>query len=98
MMTCPLCEGTGKSLERSPVPLTNMQFRIFKIVRGSPHGIEGRRLIDRVYADQRDGGPDFASRSVHVQICKMNGRLKAVGLQIKATARGRGGVYRLGRV
>lgn len=94
-IVCPCCNGIGEIEQKSPVQLTPMQFRIYDIVRRSPHGIEGPQLVDRVYADRADGGPDFASRSVHVQIKNMNERLAMAQENIHASSRGRGGLYRL---
>lgn len=51
------------------------------------------RLLNIIYADDRDGGPENANSSLHVTICKMNKILRAYGYQIRGK-RGRGAFYR----
>lgn len=96
-VVCPCCDGRGKIEERTPVPLTKLQTKIFNIVRKSQHGIEGPRLAEKVYADRADGGPVFAKDVIYLGIMHANKRLKSVGLKIKASARGPGSVYTLER-
>ena len=94
---CPCCEGRGTIEEESPVLLTPMQLKIYNIVRKSKHGIIGPELVSKIYADRIDGGPDWASVSMCVQIKNMNMRLAVVREKIKADTRGKGGRYRLHR-
>lgn len=95
---CPCCDGTGQIEERAPVPLSPLQFKVYDIIRKSVHGITGPHLVDRVYADRSDGGPDFASVSVHVMIKRINDKLKPHGQRLGATNRGIGGIFRLERL
>lgn len=95
---CPCCQGSGKIEEQAPVHLSPMQFKIYDIVRKSKYGIEGSRLVDKVYADREDGGPDNASISVHVSISILNRRLAPVKQRVGCHARGRGGIYKLVRL
>jgi hypothetical protein len=97
-IVCPCCLGAGEIEQQSPVHLSTMQLKIYDIVRRSKHGIVGEQLINKVYEDRRDGGPICARLSVHVQISNMNKRLAVVGQRVKATARGRGSVYKLERL
>ena len=90
-MKCPCCGGTGEIDPKAPVDLSPLQFRIYDIVRRAKDGIPGPLLIDRVYAHYPDGGPLTASRSVYVQIRRMNERLAAVRERVAST----GSVYRL---
>ncbi len=94
-MKCPCCNGSGEIKEHAPVYLSPMQFKVYDTIRRSPHGITGPRLVDKVYADRHDGGPDYASVSVHVMIKRINDKLKGKKQQIWATNRGRGGVFKL---
>lgn len=87
MIVCPCCGGTGRIEEKAPVPLPPMQFRIYDVVRRAKHGISGPRLIDAVYADRSDGGPEFAEQSVYVQIRNLNRRLAKVCLKVSANRR-----------
>lgn len=79
----------------APVHLSPLEYRIYDIVRKSKYGIPGPRLIDRVYADREDGGPDTAATSVYVTIKKANRKLKPAGIKIAGTTPGRGAVYKI---
>ena len=89
-MKCPCCNGTGK-VDGPPVHMSPMQNRVWDIVRHAADGIESAALIDRIYADRADGGPAYASKTVHVAICRLNKRLRLVDQRIH----GVGSVYRL---
>jgi hypothetical protein len=58
--------------------------RLVDIVGARPDGIAIGDLVDRVYADDPDGGPLTAPRSVNVLIHRANAQLAAQGYQIKA--------------
>jgi hypothetical protein len=92
---CPCCQGAGEIEELAPVDLPPMQFKIYDIVRKAKHGISGPRLINKVYEHRRDGGPEYAAISVHVQVINLNKKLAVVGQRVNATHRGTGGVYKL---
>jgi hypothetical protein len=96
-ITCPCCGGSGQIEEQGPVPLTPLQFKIYDAVWRSKYGIDSRTLIDRIYADRIDGGPDNPRNAICVTIKNMNLRLATVGQSIGGTTRGRGSVYRLQR-
>lgn len=97
-VTCPCCNGAGEIEPEAPVRLTPLQFKIYDIVRKSKHGILGPDLVRKVYADRADGGPDWASTSIHVQIKNMNGRLAVVGQMVRSDTRGVGGRFWLRHV
>jgi hypothetical protein len=96
-ITCPCCGGSGQIEEQAPVPLTPLQFKIYDAVRRSKHGLGSRALIDRVYADRIDGGPDNPINTICQTIKNMNARLAVVGQRVHGTTRGVGSVYRLQR-
>lgn len=94
-MKCPCCNGSGEvDDDVSPVHLSPLQFRIWDIVRKSPHGISIRDLVDRVYIDREDGGPEYATRCVWRTVWNANRRLAVVDQRIVST-KGWGSLYRL---
>jgi hypothetical protein len=92
---CPCCEGTGEIEDTIPLFLTPLQIEIYKATRDTKGGIGIDALINKLYGDRHDGGPDFAQDVVHVTIFNMNKRLAAIKEQVKANRRGAGAVYRL---
>lgn len=68
------------------------RYRIVESVMKQP-GMNLRELVDAVYRDAEDGGPDNAEVTVRTQVWHLNKRIKKLGLQISST-RGPGAVYR----
>jgi hypothetical protein len=90
--TCPTC---GQSLPQ-PKPrdlgLSPLRTRLFEIVqRAGDNGIATPDLVNLLYAEHPDGGPDSAGQVVRTLICKINKRLKPRGYEIKGRSYGRGG-------
>jgi hypothetical protein len=54
---------------------------LVNIISNRPDGIPIGDLVDQVYADDPDGGPVTAPRSVNVMIHKANAQLSAQGYQ-----------------
>lgn len=92
-ITCPCCAGKGEIDDVPPVPLTPMQLKIFNAVKRSPHGVGGDRLVDVIYADRVDGGPEYARVSLSVLIINANARLKAAGVEITTRVNGRRSLF-----
>ena len=91
---CPQCRRPF------PPPLIvsgSVRQRLLDIIGNRPDGISIGDLVELVYADDPDGGPVTALRSVNVMIHKANAQLAAQGYQIKAIWLGRGARYRLVR-
>jgi DNA-binding response OmpR family regulator len=90
---CPRCKQLipPKDLFRSqPV-----KARIYEFIAAHPEGVTRQQILDRVWADDIDGGPEFANVvSVHVKA--MRPILEREGVTITC-ARGRGATYRLER-
>lgn len=57
--------------------------------------IAARELADRVYANDPDGGPLWAVKSMPVLMRALRRRLVPFGITIEATTRGRGAAYYL---
>jgi DNA-binding response OmpR family regulator len=67
--------------------------RIFEYVAAHPEGVTRQQILDRVWSDDIDGGPEFANVvSVHVK--RMRPILEREGLTITC-ARGPGATYRI---
>ena len=94
MIVCPCCNGTGEIVEKCPVYLTPLQYRIWDLVRRSADGIGGRDLVDVIYAGNSNGEPPYAMTSVHVTIRNANVRLAAANQKIISNG-GRTSTYRL---
>lgn len=98
MIVCPCCGGRGEIEEGAPVPLSELEFRIYDTVRRATGGISGAKLLGKIYDHRIDGGPDQAQKTMHVTIWRMNRKLAAASLRVAATTRGVGGVYKLRRL
>lgn len=80
----------------SEVLLSRTQFRLFVLVAKARHGITPQHLVDALYADDPNGGPNTGRRAVCVQRVIANRKLKPLGICIESTGRGRaGGFYEL---
>ena len=91
-----VCECCGHPLPPYGVrgALTGVQLRIFDaIARAGQAGIPVRRIMEVVYADDVNGGPE-SMNIIAVVRKKMEPRLAAHGLQIKVR-RGPGAVWKL---
>lgn len=94
-IVCPCCHGAGRIKTHEPLPtyLPPIGAKIYRAVKARPGVIGGHDLVDIVYGDHRDGGPETAMDSIHVLINKMNKRLATVGECLKADRRGPGATY-----
>ncbi len=91
-----ICECCGHPLpdRHARLGLTRGQLRIFQIVeKAGTAGITRHDLMDKVYANDINGGPD-SQNVLNVQKTKMNLRLLKHGLRIAST----GGHYTLWRL
>ncbi len=68
--------------------LSPMQRAMIAVLRDGP--VRTTSLIDTLYGDREDGGPECAYTSVRVQIHKMRARLSACGIEIETVGEGRG--------
>lgn len=71
--------------------------RLIEILVDRPSGVSVRALADLVYADDPNGGPLAAQRSLNVIAHHANRQLATQGYRIRAEWRGRGAFYRLVR-
>ncbi len=92
---CPACQ---RPFPPALVVSGSVRQRLVNIVADRPDGIAIGDLVDQVYADDPDGGPVTAPRSVNVMIHKANKQLRAQGYQIQSMWLGRGARYHLVRV
>lgn len=56
-------------------PLTGIKSRIFNLIRLRP-GIGSNDLVNWVYSDDVNGGPDTGQKVIHVHINQINRRLR----------------------
>lgn len=94
---CPYC-GSGVALEYPDgLDLPPIRFKIFETVRRSgSRGIMPESLEEIVYADDPNGGPLGARKSIQVSISVLNKTLVSWGLRIRSGARGQ--PYKLERI
>lgn len=71
-------------LDRAPV-----SSRIFDALCAHPYGLTAKELVDIVYADDPDGGPDWAYESIGLCAWRINHKAKKEGLGVRI--RGHGG-------
>jgi hypothetical protein len=50
--------------------------RIFDLLCAHPYGLTCKQLIDRVYVDDSEGGPEWGVTGMHVTISLMRKRLR----------------------
>jgi DNA-binding response OmpR family regulator len=88
---CPHCRQVIPP--RNPFRDQPVKSRIYDYLVAHPEGVTRRQLMDAVWADDADGGPEFANVvSVHVKA--MRPILAREGVTISC-ARGPGATYRL---
>jgi hypothetical protein len=92
---CPCCGGSGSIEPAAPVPLSQMQFKIWSAIRQSRHGLSAPQIVERVYSDRIDGGPLHAKTCIYLTIRAANLRLKSAGVEIASTTGARGGIYKI---
>lgn len=98
-MKVPLCKCCGHPIvaDEIGVVLTPLQRRIFNIVKtAGTAGIRGKDIMELVYANVSNGGPD-STNIIAVVASQMNRRLAQFNLKIKGR-RGPGGMFTLERV
>lgn len=103
--TCPTC---GQSID-GPAPvkaladanLSVMQQKIVAALTSSyPNGIRTPAMVDIIYADDPDGGPDFAVYTLRMMMVRLRRKLKPHGWTVSVNKPGKSNVaiYRLERV
>ena len=95
---CPCCGAPVRveAWKKALSVLTPQQRRIAEIVASRP-GIRMIEVADLVYADDPDGGPEWAEASLAVQTCRANARLAPFGFAIRAGRGCRNG-YRVTKI
>lgn len=78
--------GCAVTRNGTSVRLSPTQYRIIFILRDRL--LSMRDLIDAVYADDPDGGPDNAKNTLLVTEANMNKRLLPLGIRVGADRRG----------
>ena len=100
-----VCACCGQTLPPKGLPrgveFTRRERMIFEVVQAAGKlGISSDRLFDRLYAADPDGGPLTGKKSMFVIIRRMNQKLAAVGLLVRAPGGGNGttGSYTLRKI
>lgn len=100
MITCPNCgyHHTGEDFasEVENVRLPRVEYDVILRLRQAAGAIvTNAQLVDFVYGDRPDGGPEAAEKCIQSHVCKARKRISAVGWTVTAE-RFRG--YRLERI
>lgn len=98
-MKVPVCKSCGHPIvaDEIGVVLTPLQRNIFNIVRrAGSAGIAGKDIMEVVYANVRDGGPD-STNIIAVVANQANRRLAQFNLKIQGK-RGPGGLFTIERL
>jgi len=96
MTTCPCCGATSRDLNPRVlveyIAVTPTERRIFDyFARHFGAWVQTADIVNSVYADDPNGGPDTAESSVNGLIARLRPKLQSVGLRID------GGSGRAGR-
>lgn len=67
--------------------------RIFDFISAHPEGVTRKQVIDHTYADDSEGGPEWAC-GISVMIRIINRKLVPHGLKVRSRG-GPGSIYRL---
>jgi len=57
--------------------------RIFDALCAAPYGLKMPELIDKVYGDRPDGGPEWAVTCIQVTVMNFNRRAKKNGRRLR---------------
>lgn len=91
MKCCPAC---GQTLP-DPELIKGITFRGKKqvilqaVFKAGKHGICNERLVELLYADDREGGPENPNNTISAHVWAINKILRPRGLQIRSSAIGR---------
>lgn len=79
-------DSVGRKWHMGPVAQ-----RIFDALTERPYGLRARQLADIVYADDPEGGPNWAETGIVVRIRHMNRRWEQHGIGLRIRSRGHWG-------
>lgn len=86
---CPCCGQTMPPRVDLGIKLSHMQQRIVdRVHRAGQHGILSTDLMDWLYADDLNGGPDSGRKCLSALICQLNKKLAKAGKRICAPVGG----------
>ena len=95
MVVCPCCAGKGEVADIAPVRLSSTERKIIAAAERAGHiGIPTNHLIDLLYRDHPEGGPEWAASGLHVRVYRLNKKLAAIGRRVQGTG-SVGSVYRM---
>jgi hypothetical protein len=82
----PVCQHCGQIIPPKPTIFDNspIKKRIYSFIARHPEGVTRDQVFERVYADDRDGGPDYPN-VISVHIFDMNRMLEPLGVRIHST-------------
>lgn len=103
MTACPCC---GHDLGENVLPIERLRYldlsanqraMIDALVEVYPNGMHPQRVVDRMYADDPEGGPDRAYEAARYAAYDLRKKLEPYGWTIPRNTQGRGAepMYRL---
>jgi hypothetical protein len=94
-MTLKICKCCGQLIPPALLfPNCPRRQRVYDFIARHPEGVSAQQVLDNVYADDVNGGPDSGNKVVHVFVWYINKVLKSKGLKI-STSFGPSAVYTL---
>lgn len=105
-MNCPCCGSDmgDKTIPADALDQVRMspQLRVIlrRLVRHHPRAVPRAIIVNDLWSDRRDGGPEGWEKSLHVQLMRLRRTLKPVGYTVTTISGGRDapGEYLLERV
>lgn len=83
--TCSLCGRPILVLDPNAMTIQRRQKQVLEMLLRSPGRFVAKsRIIDAIYGDDPDGGPDDAEGSVQAHISKLRRLLKPLGYSIES--------------
>lgn len=95
---CPTCHQPVTEripvLSLSDAPLPKAERKIVEILgRAYPRSLDKRVLIDLLYEDDPDGGPDDPSNVLTTLVCRLRSKLPSYGWTIPKNTKAGTGIY-----
>lgn len=89
MSECPCCGQTLPPRTYPDLRLSPTQQRILdRVERAGPYGILSTDLLDHLYLDDRDGGPETGRKCLAAHVCHLNKKLAKKGKRVSAPVGG----------
>lgn len=76
-------DGNILECDGEEVPLSRSEARIISHILSTKHGRSTNEIIEALYFDDPNGGPEDAANVIHVLICKARKKMRPLNLGVK---------------